>query len=306
MKKVILVLVAVIILLIGVVTYFIMDRNPDVVIQEESPTATSTEQIENEDSNEPEEGPTVIGSSVEGKDITAYRYGTGEDHLVFVGGIHGGYSWNTVLVAYELMDYLENNREDIPENVRVTVIPTLNPDALEVVVDSEGRFEAGDVSMSAAKTIESRLNVNDVDLNRNFDCDWQETGTWQSREVSGGSKPFSEPESVAFRDFINNNKPAAVVVWYSAAGGVFASSCHNDVSDETRELTRIFADASGYRAYEEFDFYEITGDMVNWLARENIPAISVLLSSHEEVEWEENRKGIEAMLNYYAKEETNE
>ena len=302
MKKIILVLVAVIILLIGVVTYFMMDRNPEVVTQDEQPVATSTEQIENEDNNEPEEGPTVIGSSVDGKDITAYRYGTGEDHLVFVGGIHGGYAWNTVLVAYELMDYLENNREDIPENIRVTVIPTLNPDALEVVVDAEGRFEEGDVDVNAAKTIASRLNSNDVDLNRNFDCDWQETGTWQSRDVSGGDKPFSEPESVAFRDFINNNEPAAVVVWYSAAGGVFASSCHNDVSDETKDLTRIFADASGYRAYQEFDFYEITGDMVNWLARENIPAISVLLSSHTEVEWTENRKGIEAIFDYYAKE----
>ena len=96
------------------------------------------------------------------------------------------------------------------------------------------------------------------------------------------------------------------MVWYSSAGGVFASSCHNDVSDETKDLTRIFAEASGYRAYEEFDFYEITGDMVNWLARENIPAISVLLSNHTEVEWEENQAGIEAILNYYAKEEDND
>lgn len=304
MKKVILVLVAIIVFLIGVVAYFMMDRNPDEVIQNEEPIATSTESIE--DNNEPVEGPLVIGSSVENRDITAYRYGTGEKHLVFVGGIHGGYSWNTVLVAYELMDYLENNRENIPENVRVTVIPTLNPDALNVAVDVEGRFSRDDVDEAAADTIESRLNANDVDLNRNFDCDWRETGTWQSRDVSGGKRPFSEPESEAFRNFISSNKPSAVLVWYSAAGGVFASSCHNDVSDETKNLTRLFAEASGYRAYEEFDFYEITGDMVNWLARENIPAISVLLSTHNEVEWEENQKGIEAMLDYYANEEVAE
>lgn len=305
MKKVILVLVAIIIFLIGVVAYFMMDRNPGMVIQDEEPIATSTEQIEDEN-NEPEEGPTVIGSSVDGREITAYRYGTGENHLVFVGGIHGGYSWNTVLVAYELMDYLENNPEEIPENVRVTVIPTLNPDALRVVVDTDGRFDPEDVDEAASDTIASRLNANDVDLNRNFDCDWQETGTWQSRDVSGGDAPFSEPESAAFRDYINTSEPTAVVVWYSAAGGVFASSCHNDVSDETRDLTRIFAEASGYRAYEEFDFYEITGDMVNWLARENVPAISVLLSNHTDVEWEENQAGIEAILDYYANEEDND
>ncbi|MEX2340823.1 MAG: M14 family metallopeptidase, partial [Candidatus Paceibacterota bacterium] len=244
MNKVILILVAIIILLAGAVAYFLWDRNPDRVTEEENSIATSTQQVENKENNEPLEGPTTIGSSVDGREIIAHRYGTGEKHLVFVGGIHGGYSWNTVLVAYELMDYLENNRAEIPENVRVTVIPVLNPDALQIVVNADGRFKPQDVSVSAANTIESRLNANGVDLNRNFDCDWQETGTWQSRDVSGGDRPFSEPESEAFRNFVNSNEPSAVLVWYSAAGGVFASSCHNDVSDETRDLTRIFAEAS--------------------------------------------------------------
>lgn len=306
MNKVIIVLVAIIVFLAGLVAYFLMDRTPDVVVEEEMPSDMSNTEDENEEEEEPQEGPVVIGSSVDGRDITAYNYGTGEEQLVFVGGIHGGYSWNTVLVAYELMDYLENNTEEIPENARVTVIPVMNPDALAVVVDAEGSFEPEEVDESAAATIASRLNANEVDLNRNFDCDWQETGTWQSRDVGGGDSPFSEPEAAAVRDFVESNNPTAVVVWYSAAGGVFASSCHNDVSEETLDLTRIFAEASGYRAYEEFDFYEITGDMVNWLARENIPAISVLLSNHVDVEWTENRAGIEAILDYYANEASDE
>ena len=36
------------------------------------------------------------------------------------------YSWNTTLVAYELMDYLEKTPDAIPTNVKVTVIPSLN------------------------------------------------------------------------------------------------------------------------------------------------------------------------------------
>jgi len=246
-----------------------------------------------------DESKTVIGSSVNGNDITAYHYGEGDTELLFVGGIHGGYAWNTVLVAYELMDYLEENPGAIPENVKVTVIPALNPDGLSEVVGTTGRFAKADVPSSQEATVPGRFNANNVDLNRNFDCDWKSSGTWQKRTVSGGSSAFSEPESKAVRDYVEAHDLGAVVVWYSAVGGVFASSCHNGISPDTLALTKLYADASGYPAYEDFDFYEITGDMVNWLAKNKIPAISVLLTTHEDVEWEKNRKGVDALLEHY-------
>lgn len=252
-----------------------------------------------EDVREPEE---VIGTSVEGRDIVAYHYGTGETELLFVGGIHGGYSWNTSLLAFELMDYLDENPDVVPENVTVTVIPVMNPDGLAAVAGTDGRFEASDVSTSESVRIAGRFNANDVDLNRNFDCDWAEESTWRSQTVSGGESVFSEPEAVAVRDYVQATNPTAAVVWYSAVGGVFASNCHDGVLPETTALTNLYATAADYQAYESFDFYEITGDMVNWLAKEDIPAISVLLSNHEDVEWARNRAGIRAMLDLYGTE----
>jgi hypothetical protein len=157
------------------------------------------------------------------------------------------------------------------------------------------------VPTSQEVQVAGRFNANTVDLNRNFDCDWQASALWQNKNVSGGSSAFSEPESKAIKNYVETNKPKAVVVWYSSAGGVYASSCHNGVSSETKTLTKTYATASGYPAYENFDFYEITGDMVNWLAKINIPAISVLLTNHTETEWSKNLKGIEAVLKYYAK-----
>jgi hypothetical protein len=149
-------------------------------------------------------------------------------------------------------------------------------------------------------TIPGRFNDNNVDLNRNFDCDWRASGTWQNRTVSGGSKAFSEPESQALRNYVNASTPTAVVVWYSAAGGVYSSNCYNGVLPETKTITNLYATASGYPPHETFDYYEITGDAVNWLAKMNIPAISVLLTTHEDMEWEKNKKGIEALLIHYA------
>jgi hypothetical protein len=39
--------------------------------------------------------------------------------------------------------------------------------------------------------------------------------------------------------------------------------------------------------------------MVNWLAKENVPAISVLLTTHEVIEWDKNKAGIEALLGHF-------
>jgi len=40
--------------------------------------------------------------------------------------------------------------------------------------------------------------------------------------------------------------------------------------------------------------------MVNWMAAQNIPAISVLLTSHDDTEFTRNLAGIEAVLNAYS------
>jgi len=239
---------------------------------------------------------TVIGSSVNGNEITAYHYGTGDKEVLLVGGIHGGYSSNTVSLAFEMMDYFKDNTDQIPANVKLTIIPVLNPDGLETTVGTAGKFNSSDVPTSEAKQVAGRFNANGVDLNRNFACDWQEKATWQNKEVSGGSSEFSEPESQALKSYVESSKPAAVVVWYSSAGGVYASNCHNGVLPETKELTQIFAKASGYPAKEEFNFYEITGDAVNWMAKQNIPAISVLLTNHTDTEENKNIAGVKAVL----------
>jgi uncharacterized protein YneF (UPF0154 family) len=301
MKKTIIAIVFLVILGFGVY-YFTnyysnntVDKNPVVT---ETDDSKKPDEVKAVDKNAPE---VVIGQSVEGKSITAYHFGTGNTEILFVGGIHGGYSYNTSLVAFQLMDYLKQNPKIVPANVKVTVIPVLNPDGLNKVVGTSDRFSASDVSKDQTVVVSGRFNANDVDINRNFDCDWQATGKWQNKTVSGGDSAFSEPESLALKSYVDNNKPTAVIAWYSSAGGVYASNCHNGVPAETTSITKIFAKASGYPAHEDFDYYELTGDMVNWFAKNNIPAISVLLTNHTDTEWSKNKAGIEAILKHYTK-----
>lgn len=309
MKNILIVLGVLII--VGAGAYFYMSstqqgttlENVETTPPPEVPDSQKTQIVipgEGDEAPEPEMKPEeVIGTSADGNDITAYHFGDGNKEVLFVGGVHGGYSFNTALIGFELVDYLTENADAVPDDVMVTVIPVLNPDGLEAVTGSTGRFDGSEITKDDAARVVGRFNGNEVDLNRNFDCEWNETGTWQSQEVSGGSAPFSEPEAKALRDYVKANKPVAAVVYYSQAGGVYSSTCDGEVSPEVAALTNLYANAAGYGAYEEFDYYEITGDMVNWMTGEGIPSISVLLTNHEETEWSKNRVGIEAILEYF-------
>ena len=302
MKKTIIAIVVVVVVALGVY-YFIKSSNSVTVVNNGQETGTTTVKTTPAatSTNAQNKAETVIGKSVEGRDITAYHYGTGTDEILFVGGMHGGYEWNTVLLAYQVMDYLKANPNIIPANLKVTVIPVLNPDGLNKVVGTTGRFTLAEVPASVSKTVIGRFNGDNVDLNRNFDCDWQANGVWQNTDVSGGTEVFSEPESQAIKNYISSNNPKAVVAWYSAAGGVYSSNCHTGILPEVSAMTNAYAKASGYTANENFDFYATTGDMTNWLAKINVPAISVLLTNHNDTELSKNLAGIKALLKYYNK-----
>lgn len=293
------------VLLVGAgVFYFLKLNTPQPLVVDktipESPVNTE-EKASAEETKPIDKTKTVLGASAGARDIVAYHYGTGTKEVLFVGGIHGGYEWNTSLLAYEVMDYLAKNPTAIPENLKVTVIPVLNPDGLYKAVGKTEMFAKTDVSKSQEILVSGRFNDNMVDLNRNFDCDWKAEGKWLDQKVSGGSAPFSEPESQAFKKYIETNNPAGAVVWYSSASGVYASSCGGSIASETRALMDIYAKAAQYKSYDSFNYYEITGDMVNWLAKNNIPAVSVLLTTHQDTEFTKNIAGVKAALAHYAK-----
>lgn len=302
MKKTIITIVVLAVLIGGVAYFMKKPATTPAPTGTENTSTIPTTPVATTTPTKPAENPgmSVIGSSVEKRDITAYHFGTGEKEVVFIGGIHGGYEWNTSMLAFQAVDYFKDNPSAVPAGVKVTIIPVMNPDGLNKVVGSPDRFEKADVPKASADTIPGRFNGNTVDLNRNFDCDWKAAAVWQSKPVSGGTAAFSEPESLAIKNYVEGKKPAAIVTWYSAAGGVFSSNCRNGVSPETNTLTKTYATASGYPANQSFDFYAITGDMVNWFAKKNIPAISVLLTNHSDTEWTKNKAGIEAVLKAYA------
>lgn len=245
---------------------------------------------------------TTIGTSVEGRPIDAYRFGTGSTTLVFVGGIHGGYEWNSVLLAYDMIDSLRDGDITVPDSVQVQIVPNANPDGVYAVIGKDGRFTRDDVSAADDTAVGTgRFNANGIDLNRNFACRWQPTSTWRGTTVSAGDTAFSEPEAAALRDYLTALQPAGVIFWHSQANAVYGSECGDGILPGTTELLNTYATAAGYTAVPVFDAYPVSGDAEGWLASIGIPAITVELSSHTLTDWAKNQAAVQAVLTDYAK-----
>lgn len=245
----------------------------------------------------------TIGMSVEGRAIEAYTFGSGEQDLLFVGGIHGGYEWNSIMLAFEMIDSFNRNQINIPDSVTVHIIPNLNPDGLFAATGMEGEIRLGDeaalgTSMHAAGI--GRFNANDVDLNRNFACKWAPESSWRGQTVSAGTSAFSEPEARALRTYVSLIEPEAAIFWHSQAGNVYGSECENGPLPETLALVSTYAEQANYGEVPVFDAYPITGDAEGWLASIGIPAITVEMETRTSIEWTRNLGGVEAVLMRYA------
>jgi len=240
----------------------------------------------------------IIGSSVKGRSIDAYTFGNGTTSLLIVGGIHGGYEWNSVSLAYAFMDYISENADVLPNDISITIIPSANPDGVFSVTGKDGRFSMADVSTSTTVLESARFNANKVDLNRNFDCKWKPKSTWREKTVSAGKTVFSEPETLALKNFVESNKLIGAVFLHSQADGVYASQCEDGILPETLQMMSAYSKASGYPAVKEFDAYVTTGAADDWMASINIPAITVELKTHSAIEWEQNVAGLKALIQY--------
>ena len=234
----------------------------------------------------------TIGMSAGGLPIDLHEFGAGPRRVILVGGIHGGYEWNSILLAYRAIDYFAADASQVPENITLQIVASANPDGQKLVTGTSTRFREEDV---AATTRPGRFNANGVDLNRNWGCNWRTDATWLNRSVSGGSEPFSEPETRALRDlFLAEPRPEAVIFWHSAAPGVFTGRCGE--AEPGVSLGAVYGIASGYPYGKPFTSYVVTGDATDWLATLGIPALVVELTTQRSIEWERNRKALLAVL----------
>jgi len=224
------------------------------------------------------EGPFSYGRSFGGRSLLAYRFGTGPSVRIIVGGIHGGYEANTVVLVGEMLRYLRGNPSLIPDDVTLYVIPCANPDGYVAGTDRE----------------RGRMNGNGVDLNRNWGYHWQPVATHGARPVDAGAYAFSEPETAALRDFFLAQDVEAAIFYHSAMARVFYGAEREQSA--TYELARVVSEATGYPIAAGVPGQITTGDAIDWMSARGLAGIEVELTTHDGIEWERNLQGLLAFL----------
>ncbi|MET0467124.1 MAG: DUF2817 domain-containing protein [Aeromicrobium sp.] len=132
----------------------------------------------------------VIGESVQGRKITAWRLGDprSSKKVLLLAGMHGNETG-----AVHTLRALRDGRAI--KGADIWVVPVVNPDGV-------------------AKN--TRQNARKVDLNRNFSTKWARLGG----AVNSGKKAFSEPESRAIRDFADEIKPKYTISFHQPLNGI--------------------------------------------------------------------------------------
>lgn len=222
----------------------------------------------------------TLGLSAQGRPITVVQVGDGARKLVVVGNTHGGPEANTYRLTLQLIEHFQANPEQVPPEVRLYLIPTLNPDGLAL----GWRFDAAGVD----------LNRN---MNTNLDScpenDWRVTVFGAGGVVSdtGGPYPDSQVESRLIRAFLLD--AAGAIFLHSNAGLVFPALCDHPPSIAMAEA---YAGAAGYLYSRFWPRYLITGGMHDWAASLGIAAITPELISATDSEFAQNLAGVQAVM----------
>lgn len=170
--------------------------------------------------------------------------------LLYTGTIHAR-EWIGIELANSFIKYIIENHQFNPKlqealtRNTLYIVPCLNPDG----------FEYSRTHFSFWR--KNRRNNGDgtfgVDLNRNFGIRFK-SGTDTSSNIYGGPSAFSEPETRAVRDFVQDHKNITVSLDYHSQGNVFfpAHKFDHEAEIDTTDLNTLCANMA-------FEIEKVTG-----------------------------------------------
>ena len=210
----------------------------------------------------------VIGKSVDNRNIYRIRIGKGK-HKVHYNASHHANEWITTplllswlerfLYVYSLKGSIRGyNTVDIWNNSTIDIIPMVNPDGVELVVNGLENITVNrDKILSWNNGISNfnnwKANINGVDLNRNYPAGFddfkkleKEFGiTGPGPALYAGDFPGSEPETKAMIDLTNSSNYRLVLA-YHTQGEVIFWNYKNLQPQEAYNIALAFSKASGY------------------------------------------------------------
>lgn len=226
-----------------------------------------------------------IGTSVEGRDISAIRMGNpsvANKTVLVTGGVHAR-EWISpaaLLGAFlKIASSTDASLIGLFQKVRLLVVPLVNPDGYEFSLQTNRMWRKNrrEIQKGSCKG---------VDLNRNFGAHYGAADASSSpcSETFRGSGAFSEPESTALRDLVDSekNKGANFVgfidfhsygglILYPPGWGKRPPTVPEGVERELQDLAALMSQrikqVSGYQYKPESaqQLYPVGGSADDWM-----------------------------------------
>jgi len=229
------------------------------------------------------QAPVVAGFSDSGRPIEIYTFGQGERQRMIVAGIHGGYEWNTIALADQLISHLTDHPELVPSDVTLFILRNLNPDG-----------------SARDHGIDGRVNDRGVDLNRNFPVNWSatwdRTGCFDQAPTTSGTGPASEAETRLMINFLSNRRVEALISYHSAALGIFPGGSPWDPA--SMRLAEQIAAVSSYPYPPVETGCVYAGTLADYAVSRGITAVDMELSDHENTELTMNLRVLKVLLEF--------
>lgn len=154
----------------------------------------------------------MIGQSVQGRDITAYRMGTpGGRVVLLIGVIHGDEA-----KGFGITQMIRTM--PTPPGIDLWIIDSINPDG------------------QAANT---RENANGVDLNRNVSYNWNYIPKSADNGQYSGESPADQPETQALEAFVGEIQPQITVFWHQDANRVSPGGARREIPLKFAQLVGL-------------------------------------------------------------------
>ncbi|MDP8238462.1 MAG: M14 family zinc carboxypeptidase [Candidatus Hatepunaea meridiana] len=254
--------------------------------------------------------PVSIGESIEEREIWAVKISDNpndeednEPEVLFTALIHA----REVITAEVLFGVMHHLVENYEEDERITMlvdereiwfIPCHNPDGY--VLNEEEEPEGGGMQRKNCRPNGYEYNRIGVDLNRNWDYEWGYDNEGSSPRVYDqtyrGAEAFSEPETQAAREFINDHNFTTTIYFHSWGNLILYPIGYDYLHPEDRSTLTALAKRMAVDNYYQTGtgwetLYPTNGDSDDWLyltdEHEKIMAFTVEVGNRIDHFWPE-------------------
>lgn len=229
----------------------------------------------------------VIGKSALGKNLYGvfFMFNDSNNWAVVTAGIHAREHLSTELVVKQITDLVDyvNSVKTLPD-FNICFVPTVNPDGADIVIKGI-KYLSADLQQKLININKStnftlyKANANGVDLNNNFNANWNNKFT-KTHEPSSqgfyGYVPESESEVQALKNLTLNLNPFITISYHLKGEEIYFDFFQNAKEYlRDKQMAEVFASSTGYTIKPTQHIS--SGGYKDWCVTLGIPALTIEL-----------------------------